>query len=232
MKNHLKRISSPKTWTLDRKKNTFTVRPNPGPHPLKYSLPLGILIRDVLGYSQTIREVKKLLHNKTVLVDGHRKKDHRLALGLFDVLSFPDLKENWRVLFDLKGRLVLKKIKADESQLKPCQIINKTRLSKNIQLNLHDGKNILAAPDFKGKVGDTVLISLPEQKIKEVWELKKDAFVYLTRGKRSGDSGSLQEIQENRAVYQKDKKDIKTLKKYLFVLGPKKPMIDIDLTKQ
>tara|TARA_Y100000310_G_C20593954_1_gene769539 strand:- start:636 stop:1322 length:687 start_codon:yes stop_codon:yes gene_type:complete len=228
MTNHLKRIPAPKTWSLNRKKNTYVVRPNPGPHPLKYSLPLGIIIRDILGYGQTIREVKKLLNNKTVLVDGKRKKDHRLALGLFDVLSFPDLKESWRVLFDLKGRLVLKKIKAEESQLKPCRIMNKTRLSKNIQLNLHDGKNILADLEFKGKVGDSVLISLPDQKIKETLELKKDAFVYVIRGKQSGDSGILQEIKKNQATYQKDKHNIETLKKYLLVLGTKKPLINID----
>ena len=142
MTNHLKRISAPKTWSINRKQYTYTIKPSPGPHSAKYSLPLGIILRDVLKYTQTLREAKKLLNNKTVLVDGKRKKDHRLALGLFDVLSFPDLKENWRVIYDLKGRIILNKIKAEESKLKPCKIINKTRLSKNIQLNLHDGKNI------------------------------------------------------------------------------------------
>lgn len=229
MKNHLKRIPAPKNWSLNRKKNTFIVRPNPGPHPLKYSLPLGIVIRDILGYGQTIREVKKLLNNKNVLVDGQRKKDHRLAVGLFDVISFPDLKEDWRVIFDPKGRIIVKKIKSEESKIKPCKIVNKTKLSKNIQINLHDGKNILADNNFKGKVGDTVLISLPDQKIQETMELKKDAFVYITRGKQSGDSGLLQEIKENQASYQKDKQTIETLKKYLFVLGNKKSSIDINL---
>ena len=107
--------------------------------------------------------------------------------------------------------------------------MNKTKLSKNIQLNLHDGKNILVDNNFKGKVGDTVLINLPDLKIKETLELKKDAFVYIARGKRSGDSGVLQEIKENQATYQKDKQTIETLKKYLFVLGNQKSSINIKL---
>ena len=227
MKNHLKRIAAPKTWSIDRKEYTFTIKPNPGPHSTKYSLPLGIILRDVLGYTATLREAKKLLNNNQVLVDGKRKKDTHLALGLFDVLTFSDLKENWRVLYDTKGRIILKKIKAEEGKLKPCKIINKTRLSKNIQLNLHDGKNILADLDYKGKVGDTILIELPAQKIKEIIELKKDAFVFITQGKRSGDSGVLEELKDKQAIYQKDKQKIETTKKYLFVLGNKKPIITL-----
>jgi len=130
---------------------------------------------------------------------------------------------------DTKGRIVVKKIKGEESKIKPCKIVNKTKLSKNIQLNLHDGKNILVDNNFKGKVGDTVLINLPDLKIKETLELKKDAFVYIARGKRSGDSGVLQEIKENQATYQKDKQTIETLKKYLFVLGNQKSSINIKL---
>ena len=46
------------------------------------------------------------------------------------------------------------------------------------------------------------------------------------RGKRSGDSGLLQEIKGTQAEYQKDNQKIETAKKYLFVLGSKKPIID------
>lgn len=227
MKNHFKRLASPKTWLIDRKKNKFIVRPNPGPHSLKASLPLGLILRDFLRYAQTIKEVKKMLNNRPVLVDGQRRKDHRLPLGLFDVLSFPQTQENFRLLLDQKGRLALKKISPSESGLKPCRINGKTALPRGIQLNLHDGKNIIVERKFAGKVGDTLLLTLPDQKIKETFGLKKDAFVFLINGKGSGSSGLLQEIKKDLAVYQKEGKNIETLKKYLFVLGDKKSAIEL-----
>lgn len=227
MKNHLKRLAIPRTWTINRKENTFTVRPSPGPHSFELSLPLGVILRDFVKYARTIREAKKILNHNEVLVDGKRKKDHRLPVGLFDVLSFADIKKDFRILLDQKGRLVVKEISASEAKLKPCRIIGKKMLSKKLQVNLHDGKNILADDKFKGKVGDTVLVTLPENKIKELLELKKDSFVYVIYGKRSGDSGLLKEVQENNAVYLRDNQEIKTLKRYLFVLGDKKSKIDI-----
>jgi len=229
MRNHLKRLASPRNWMINSKQTKFTTRPKPGPHPIDSALPLGIVIRDLLKYACSMSEVKKLLNNNQVLIDEKRKKDHRLPVGLFDIISFPDIKKKYRILLDKKGRLALKEIDSKES-LKPCKIIKKTILLKNkLQLNLSDGKNIVT--DTKCNTGDTVIINLPDQKIKEILQLKKDAFVFLMRGKHAGDFGILQEIKNNHAVYQKDKQRIKTLKKYLFVLGDKKPVIDITLEK-
>lgn len=226
--SHIKRLNTPKTWTINRKETKFSLRPKPGPHPMDLSLPLGIVLRDFLKYAQSVSEAKKILNNNQVLVDGKRRTDYRLPVGLFDVLSFPGIKKDYRMLLDRKGRLGLKEIDAKESNFKPCKITGKTVLPKNqLQLNLSDGRNILT--DKKCNVGDTVIITLPDQKIKEIFELKKDAFVFLIKGKHAGDSGLLQEVKNKRAVYQKDKQDIETLKKYLFALGDKKPVIDITL---
>lgn len=229
MKNHLKALASPPAWKIDRKKNKFIVRPSPGPHPLAFSLPLGLVIRDFLQYARTMREVKKMLNHQPVLVDGQRRKDPRFPLGLFDVLSFPSLPEDFRLLLDSKGRIAVKKINPSQSRLKPCRIEGKTSLSQGLQLNLHDGKNLLVDRQFPGRVGDTVLLTLPDQKIKEIFELKKGAFVFLTRGKRSGCSGLLQEIKKDQAVYQSKGKNIETLKRYLFVLGDEKSAQDLGL---
>jgi len=228
MRNHLKKIAAPRTWMIDRKKNTFITKPRSGPHPINASLPLGVVLRDVLKYARAVSEVKKLLNNKQVLIDGKRRKDHHFPVGLFDILSFPDIKKKYRLLLDKKGRLNLKEIDFKESDIKPCKVVKKTILPKNkLQLNLFDGKNIHT--DKKCNVGDTVVITLPDQKVKEVLELKKGALVFLTKGKHTGDCGPLQEIKNNQAIYQKDKENIETLKKYLFVLGDKKLVIDINL---
>jgi len=229
MKNHLKTLSSPKTWLINRKDKKYIVRPKPGPQSLDASLPLGLILRDLLKKTRTMREAKKLLNNKQVLIDGKRRKEYRLPVGLFDVVSFPEIKEDYRILFDTKGRVTFKKIDPKENKVKPCKIVGKTMLAKKLQLNLHDGKNILVEKDFKCKVGDTVIINLPDHKVKELLELKKDAFIYLIKGKRGGDSGLFQEAKGNLIIYQKGKEKIQTLKKYLFVLGDKKSVIDIKI---
>ena len=226
MKNHLKRIAAPKTVILNRKQNTFIVRPNPGAHPLEMGLPLGFILRDVLNYASTTSEAKKILNNKEVLVDGKRRKDHRFIVGLFDVISFPDLKKYYRLVLDQHGRIIVQETTVEESSIKPCKIIGKTSLSGGkIQFNFHDGKNIIT--DQKAKVGDSVLLQLPQFKIKEVLPLGKDATVFLTKGKHGGSMGVLKEIKGNEAIYIVDGKDIETAKDYLFVVGKKDSIITI-----
>ena len=61
MKNHLKRISAPKTWKINRQENTFVIRPTASGHQLGSGLPLGVILRDFLKLVNTTSEVKKLL---------------------------------------------------------------------------------------------------------------------------------------------------------------------------
>ena len=103
--HHLKRIAAPRTWLVQRKENTFIIRPKPGAHSLEYGLSLGVILRDVLKVGKTLAEVKKILNNKEILVDGKRRKDYRFIVGLFDVISIPALKQYHRVSLDNKGRI-------------------------------------------------------------------------------------------------------------------------------
>jgi len=230
MKNHLKRIASPKTWIINRKANVFTTRPKPGAHPFSMGLPLGIIIRDKLNIASTMNEVKKLLNNSEVLVDGKRKRDHRLIVGLFDVLTFAQLKKSYRVIFDEKGRITIVEINKSESELKVCKIIGKTILQKGkVQYNLHDGKNVFI--NVQANVGDSVLLSLPKLEVKEVLPLQAGAMVFLTKGKHAGSTGEFKEIKNDEAIYMKNGQEIETAKEYLFVIGKVKDKPVIEITK-
>ena len=226
MKNHLKRIATPRTWVIDRKAETFITRPNPGAHSLYFATSLGVVLRDKLGLVSTMSEAKKVLNRKNILVDGKRRKDHRFAVGLFDVISVPETKKSYRALLDQKGRLVIQKIDEKGASLKPCKIVGKKVLAKGkLQFNLHDGKNIIS--DKKAKVGDTFILSLPSLEVKEVLSLKEGNFVFLTQGKHGGHSGILKEIKGKEAIYVADKTEIETAKAYLFVLGEKDSKIKL-----
>lgn len=226
MKNHLKRIASPRTWIISRKTNTFITRPNSGAHALENGMALSVILRDVLGLASTTREAKKLLNNKEVLVDGKRRKDHRLIVGLFDVISFPELKKSYRIVMDNKGRLIVKEIPETEKDIKLCKVVGKTVLQKGkIQFNLHDGKNIIS--DKAAKVGDSFVVALPSLEIKDILPLQNKSMVFLQRGKHNGDQGTLKEIKETQALYEKDGQEIETAKAYLFVIGTKDAVITV-----
>lgn len=227
MKRHLKRITSPTTWMVDRKGNKFITKPWPGGHSLQNSVSLNMVIKDLIGKAQTTREVKKILNNNQVLIDGKRKKDHRLPVGLFDIISFPEIKEDYRLILNKKGLLVTQKIEPKENKTKPGKILGKTALTKKIQLNLHDGKNILVDNKTEAKVGDTVILEIPGNKIKEIIPLAEKTQIMIISGKRKGDLGTLTSIKENQIIYEKEKEEIKTLKKYVFVLGKEKNLINL-----
>ena len=86
MSKHLKSYFAPKSWKVKKKYVKFISKPNPGPHKIDVSMPLNVIMRDVLGYAENQREVKFILENKNVMVDGIRRRDPRFPVGLFDVL--------------------------------------------------------------------------------------------------------------------------------------------------
>ena len=226
MKNHLKRMAAPRSWVIDRKSRTFITRPKPGAHSIKNGMSLGVIIRDFLALASTMSEVKKLLNNQEVLVDGKRRKDHRLIVGLFDTISIPTIKKQWRISLDKKGRLALLDIPETESTTKLCKVVGKKILPKGkVQLNLHDGKNIITTKQVT--VGETVVITLPSLEIKEVLSPNIGVAVFLINGKKSGQAGKLKSVIGDKVTLDVDNQDVETTKKYLFIVGKQKPAVTL-----
>lgn len=216
-KNHLKRYPVPNTWgTIGKKENKYITKPSPGPHSIRISLPL-ILWLKKLNLVDSKREAKKIAINKTILVDGRRIKEVDFPVGFMDVLSIPDLKKNWRIVFNNLGKLELCEI-TKSSSVKPCKIIDKKMVRGKLQINFSDGKNILN--DKKElKVGDSVILELPSLKVSKTLKLEKNANVTFIGGKHIGDKGNVVDFRDEKIVYNKDGKNIETLKKYAYVVG-------------
>ncbi len=228
VEKHLSRLAMPRTWKIKRKDKKWVTRPLPGTHSFKLGMPINLIIRNILSYTRTTKETKYILNNQEILVDQVRRKSHRFIVGLMDVISTPKIKENFRILLDKKGKIITFPIDKNEAKVKPCKVKGKTSIKKGkIQLNLFDGKNIILSKEKKISVGDTVLIDLPSQKIKESFKLEKKAFVYLTGGKHVGETGTIEDIKDNLIIYKRGKNKFETLKKYAFVIGKEKPAIKI-----
>lgn len=226
-KLHLKRLTMPGTWALKRKGVVFAIRPNPGTHPLEHCMPLGLILREVLGYAKTLREVKKILRNRNVMVDGKRRTDVHFPVGLFDTLQFIDIKQNFRLVFNNQGRLELKPISEAEARLKLCKILNKSRFKNKFLWRLYDGRNLLTDDDAYN-THDTLLLELPEQNVKNHLPLEKDTLIYLVGGSHKGQLGVVEKIEGRKILYKNTEGHVvETIKKYAFAVGKDKPLVTL-----
>lgn len=227
-KNHMARLAAPKTWPIKRRTNIFITKQNAGPHSLALSIPLNVLLKEVLGSAKNTREAKKLLNSNEVAIDCKQRKDTRFPVGIFDTLQFSNTNEYFRVSLSTKGKISLAKIKKEEASLKPAKIIGKKMIKGKLQLNLYDGKNMLANSNSY-KVGDTLLVSLPEQKIIKHLKLDKKSTIFLIGGKHIGEIGSVEDIIQNKIIYKDSQGNlVETSKKYAFVVGDTKPLVTLE----
>lgn len=183
--SHLKRLAMPRSWPLPRKTTVWVTRPRPGAHSIERCMPINLIIRDILGYAKSTREVRSILHKGLVKVDGRICKDPRRGVGLMDVLSLGD--EHYRCVFDHNGRLRYKSISAKDAESKVCQITGKSTIKGGMtQLNLHDGRNIIVDDAAKYSTNDSLILSLPSQEIKEHIQFGEGTRCYLTGGVHIG----------------------------------------------
>ncbi|MCX8171339.1 MAG: 30S ribosomal protein S4e [Candidatus Bathyarchaeota archaeon] len=240
---HLKREVTPAFWPIHRKKYVWALKPSPGPHPIGRCIPLGIIVRDFLGFAENMREAKKIIAQGKILVDGKVRRDEHFPVGLMDVVSIPEIKAYYRVLPFRKG-LILHKIGFEEANYKICRIEGKTTVDGgHVQLNLHDGRNILIrCEDPSNPAGnvyrtlDTLRIGLPSQDIFEHLRLEEGMMSIIVDGENIGRYGIIKSIeviegQKRRkslvTIEDSDGNIYSTILDYLFVIGDKEARISL-----
>jgi small subunit ribosomal protein S4e len=232
MSKHQKAISAPKTFPIKRKEGGWTIKPSPGPHPADDCVPLAILIRDILGAAESVKEVKKILHQGKCKVDGRVVKDHRFPVGTFDSINLGD--ESYRIVPSKRGFKLLE-IDEDESKKKLSRIEDKTIIKGGqTQINLEDGKNIIVDQDFDMETGSAVLLQLPEYEILDGAEPKQGCKVMITKGKNRGRIAELKEKKEvkgskpNRVIVTVEDEEIDLPEDLIFPLGEEGNMIEVE----
>ncbi len=230
MTKHMKRLTVPKSWKIPKKEEKWAVKPSPGKHPTALSVPLGIVLRNMLGHADTMREARRILGERKVLIDGRVAVSHKTPVGLMDVISIPETGENHRMLFDSKGRLTLTEIDAERAKWKLVRIDNKTFVpGGKIQLNLHDGRNILVEKDIY-KTGDVLKISLPEQKIIRHLPMKEGSKAIITGGKHGGSLAVIKKYETTKGMEPATvffEEGFQTVKDYVFIVGTETPEIKL-----
>jgi len=238
-KRHLKRLPAPRHWPIKRKEDKFTTRVVPGPHPKEHCLTLAVLLREVLGYAENMREVKAILSSSQVKVDGVIRKDHRFPVGLMDVLEIATSGERFRLLPEMKGGLKLVAIDDSEAKYKLCRIETKTMVKGGkVQLGLHDGRTLLLpegenVSDFHTL--DTLKVGIPKQKLMKTINLDKGAYAIVSRGKNIGIEGKILEIEKRHGTHAStvtlqdpEGNKFQTALEYIFVVGKTKSEVTLE----
>ncbi|MGV8176287.1 MAG: 30S ribosomal protein S4e [Candidatus Bilamarchaeaceae archaeon] len=223
-KSHLKRLAIPKTVPLSEKKEyTWLLRSEPGPHNAEMCIPIGVLLRNVLKLANTAKEAKKVIWARDVLVNGKARTELKFPIGFMDIIEMPKLGKSYRIELDRKGRLKPVEIGSDEAKTKINQVVKKTALpGGKMQITLHDGRTFVGDNDIK--VGDSVMLSVPDFKFKGLLKVKKGARCYIVHGKHSGTIAVVEEMlkggrkAEARMKGNKEAGEFITVADYLFVI--------------
>jgi len=190
-KKHLKRIAAPRHWMLDKMSGVFAPRPSTGPHKLRECLPLIILLSHSIKYTLTRNEVTKIVMQRLIKVDGKVRTDATFPAGFMDVISIEKTGENFRLLFDTKGRFTLQPIGTEEAKYKLGKVKKVEIGPKGIPyVVLHDGKTV-RYPDPLIKVHDSVKLDIESGKITDFVKFDVGNVVMVTGGRNLGRVGVL-----------------------------------------
>jgi small subunit ribosomal protein S4e len=223
MTRHQKRLSVPKSWPVERKTATYTVKADAGPHG-ESGVPLLIVLRDVLGYANSRKEARYALDQDNVLINGQAAADEERPIGMFDIVEFTERDEHYRVFPDEGGRLALTAIDADSAGSRLGKVVGKTQEpGGETQLTLHDGSTLRTGDDGIA-ANDSIVVSNDDKSIVAHFPYEEGALVTAVRGSHAGEIGRIDEIQvtpgssQNNVLIEGDDDRFETVEDYVVVI--------------
>jgi small subunit ribosomal protein S4e len=234
MSDHLKRLNAPDSWHIAKKTTKFITKTAPGPHNAN-AMPIVVWLRDHMGFARNLKEVKQILNQNDVIVNGRHCRDPKMGIGIFDIISLPKINKFYRILRDKNGRHVSIEIDADAAKTRLCKVKSKTIIAGGkVQLNMRDGANLLA--DNTIKSGDSIVLSLePETRFKIVdhFPFEVGNMAMVIGGRHSGKVARIIDIVKmpgsvpNKIILDDEstKMHFDTISPYIYMVGRQTPAI-------
>lgn len=235
IRKHQKRLSAPRHWMLSKVGGIWATKPCQGPHKLRESLPLLVLLRNKLKLALTGREAKMIVKEKTgnIAVDGRPRTNPKYPVGFMDVITLLRTNSSYRLLYDVKGRFKLLKISKDEAQYKLCKVLARKMGDKGIpHIITNDGRTI-RFPNPEIKENDTIKLNLNSGEIVKSFKYKVGNKVMIVGGNNIGRIGTIDHIEKHpgsyEIVYVKDLlgHSFSTRLCNIFVIGEKEPEVSV-----
>jgi small subunit ribosomal protein S4e len=182
---HQTRKESSIRLPIKRKGTKYLVRPKTH---VKNSVPVAIAVREMLGLAQTSKEVKKMIHEKMIKINGKLVEDLHESIKLFNVL---EAGKEYRLSILPTGKFVLEPYSLKEGRL--CKVTGRSLVSgKKIQIHLHDGTNVIGKESIN--VNDSVYLDA-DTKVKKHVALEKGSEVFIIKGRHEGHKGKVNGIE-------------------------------------
>jgi len=134
---------------------------------------------------------------KLVKVDGKVRTDPNFPAGFMDVVEIPKSNDQFRLIFDTKGRFTLLPISDEEKKFKLCKVVKKALTLKKVPyITTHDGRTI-RYPDPLVDVSDTVKVDIATGKMIELVKFDVGSLVMVTQGRNAGRVGHVQKVEKH-----------------------------------
>jgi small subunit ribosomal protein S4e len=219
---------------LDKLGGVFTTRPSSGPHKMGEAMPITLFLRNRLKYALCQKDVKMILVQRLVKVDGKVRTDHKFPVGFMDVIQIEKTNENFRLIYDVKGRFTIHRITNQESKYKLCRVRAVKTGPKNVPyLYTSDGRTI-RYPDPLIKVNDSIQVDITTGKIMDHIKFDSGNLCMVTGGRNTGRVGTIMSRERHPGsfdiVHVKDVNEhiFATRLGYIFVIGKgNKPYVSL-----
>merc|ERR1712157_416449 len=118
-----------------------------------------------LKYALSAKEVETILKQRLIKIDGKTRTDPKFPTGFMDVVQIEKTGENFRIIYDVKGRFTVHRVTATESKYKLCRVREVKTGPKGVPyLYTSDGRTI-RYPDPIIKVHDSIQVDIATGKI-------------------------------------------------------------------
>lgn len=156
-----------------------------------------LILRNRLKYALTGKETKMICMEKHVKVDGKVRTDPTFPAGFMDVVEISKAGDQFRLVYDTKGRFVLHRISDEEKAFKLCRVRTVELTNKAVPyLVTHDGRTI-RFPDPDVKVDDVVKVDIATGKILSFIKFESGNQAIITKGRNTGRVGTITHVEKH-----------------------------------
>merc|ERR1712058_225345 len=162
-----------------------------GPHKQGESLPIALFLRNRLKYALTMKQVETICKQRLIKIDGKLRTDPKFPTGFMDVIQIEKTGENFRIIYDVKGRFIVHRITAAEAKYRLCRVRAVKTGPKNVPfLYTSDGRTI-RYPDPLIKVNDSIRLDINTGKIMDFIKFDSGNLCMVTGGRNTGRVGTI-----------------------------------------
>lgn len=138
---------------------------------------------------------------KAIKVDGKVRTDPNYPAGFMDVVEIPKSRDQFRLVFDTKGRFVLHRISDEEKKFKLCRVKKYEISKKKIPLLVTNDGRTIRYPDPAIDVDDTIKVDIETGKIIGHLPFQVGSMCMITKGRNTGRVGHIGHIERHPGAF-------------------------------